>query len=73
MSLTGQLATGELGRWCAATLTGTGHLAADVGQRTQFPGCGAGTALARERQARAAGSVFPASSCSPSAVEGIVG
>lgn len=34
VSLTGQLATGELGRWCAATLTGTGHLAADVAAAT---------------------------------------
>ena len=32
-----------------------------------------GTALAREQQARAAGSVFPASPCSPIAVEGIAG
>jgi hypothetical protein len=30
MSLTGQLTGGDLGRWCAATLTGTGRLAADM-------------------------------------------
>ena len=30
VSLTGQLTGGELGRWCAATLTGTARLADDV-------------------------------------------
>ncbi len=35
MSLTGQLATGELGRWCAATLTGTPDMAAHVATRVQ--------------------------------------
>lgn len=30
VSLTGQLTGGELGRWCAANLTGTARLAADV-------------------------------------------
>lgn len=35
MSLTGQLATGELGRWCAATLTGTADVAAHVATRVQ--------------------------------------
>lgn len=30
VSLTGQLAGGALGRWCAATLTGTPHVAAQV-------------------------------------------
>lgn len=30
MSLTGQLATGALGRWCADTLTGTARVAAEV-------------------------------------------
>lgn len=35
MSLTGQLATGALGRWCAATLTGTPHVAAQVATTVQ--------------------------------------
>ena len=30
VSLTGQLTGGDLGRWCAATLTGTARLADDV-------------------------------------------
>ena len=30
MSLTGQLRDGPLGRWCAATLTGTAAVTADV-------------------------------------------
>lgn len=35
MSLTGQLATGALGRWCAATLTGTPDVAAHVATTVQ--------------------------------------
>ncbi|MGE3661777.1 MAG: hypothetical protein AB7G09_10800 [Pseudonocardia sp.] len=49
MSLTGQLATGELGRWCAATLTGTTDVAGHVATRVQSA-VAAGARPARPRR-----------------------